>query len=119
MRRNRTRTKIDIIEKKSNESIGIFDLNKGQIELTIFGAELLFPFNNNVNVLVFDGEKIRGNNLFRPGIIDFTPNILPQSNVFILNKNKQKIIAVGNAIIGSNNIKNIKRGIVAEIYEKR
>jgi len=119
MRRNRTRTKIDIIEKKSNESIGIFDLNKGQIELKIFGAELLFPFNNNVNVLVFDGEKIRGNNLFRPGIIDFTPNILPQSNVFILNKNKQKIIAVGNAIIGSNNIRNIKRGIVAEIYEKR
>lgn len=119
MRRNRTRTKIDIIEKKSNESIGIFDLNRGQIELTIFGAELLFPFNNNVNVLVFDGEKIRGNNLFRPGIIDFTPNILPQSNVFILNKNKQKIIAVGNAIIGSNNIRNIKRGIVAEIYEKR
>jgi predicted RNA-binding protein (TIGR00451 family) len=118
MRRNRTKTKIEIIDQKSNESIGKFDLNKGQIELTIAGAEQLFPYKSDGNYLVFDGEKVKGSNLFRPGVIEFSPNILPQSNIAILDKNKQKIIAVGNAIIGSNNIRNIKKGIVAEIYEK-
>lgn len=117
MRRDRTKKKIKIIEKESKNHIGTFDLDKGKIELTIFGAERLFPFDND-NFIVFDGEKIRGNNLFRPGVVDFSPNILPQSNIIILNKDKQKIIAVGNAIIGSNNIRNIKRGLVAEIYEK-
>ncbi len=118
MRRNRTKTKIEIIDQKSNKSIGSFDFNKGQIELTIAGAELLFLNGSNNNYLVFDGEKIKGSNLFRPGVIDFSPNILPQSNIAILDKYKQKIIAVGNAVIGSNNIRNIKKGIVAEIYEK-
>lgn len=118
MRRNRTKTKIEIIDQKSNESIGNFDLNKGQIELTIAGAERLFPYKSDGNYLVFDGEKVKGSNLFRPGVIEFSPNILPQSNIAILDKNKQKIIAVGNAIIGSNNIRNIKKGLVAEIYEK-
>jgi len=119
MRRNRNKTKLKIIEQAKDEFIATFDLNKGQIELTIAGADLLFSFIHKLNYLVFDGEKIKGSNLFRPGIIDFSLNILPQSNVIILNKNKQKIIAVGNAIIGSNNIRNINKGIVAEIYEKR
>ena len=79
---------------------------------------MLFPFDNDINYLVFDGEKVKGSNLFKPGIIDFSLKILPRSNVIILNKTMQKIIAVGNAVISSNMIKNIKRGIVAEIYEK-
>ena len=116
---DRTKKKIKIIKAESNENLGTFNVNKGQIELTIFGAELLFPFNDNINFIIFDGEEIKGNNLFRPGILEFSPNILPRSNVFILNRNKQRIIATGNAVIGSNNIRNIKRGIVAEIYEKR
>jgi predicted RNA-binding protein (TIGR00451 family) len=117
-KRNQTGTKIKIFNKKNNESIGRFDFRTGQIKLSINGVKKLLPFEENINYLIFDGEKIKGSNLFRPGVIDFSPNIMPESNVFVLNKTKQKIIAVGNAIIGSNNIKNTKKGIVAEIYEK-
>ncbi|MEJ2294490.1 MAG: DUF5591 domain-containing protein [Candidatus Lokiarchaeota archaeon] len=119
IRQNRAKTKIRIFKQKKNTLIATFDLNRGQIELTIAGAELLFPFDKNINYLVFDGEKVKGSNLFKPGVIEFSPKILPRNNVIIVNKTMQKIIAVGNAVIGSNMIKNIKRGIVAEVYEKR
>lgn len=119
IRQNRAKTKIRILNQKDNTIIAIFNLSNGRIELTIAGAELLFPFDNDINYLVFDGEQVKGSNLFKPGIIDFSPKIFPRSNVIILNKTMQKIIAVGNAVISSNMIKNIRRGIVAEVYEKR
>ena len=117
-RKNRIGTKFEIYKAKNNEFLGVFDFRKGQIELSINGASLLFPFNGNENFIIFDGEIITGSNLFRPGIVDYSSNIIPNSNVFILDKSRQHVIAVGNSIIGSNNIRNTKKGIVAAIYEK-
>ncbi len=117
-RKNRTGTKFEIFKANSNDFMGIFDFRKGQIELSLNGANLLFPFDDNGNTIIFDGDTITGSNLFRPGIIDYSSNIKPNSNVFILDKSKQHIIAIGNSVIGSNDIRNTKKGLVAEIYEK-
>ena len=58
-----------------------------------------------------------GNTLFRPGILDFSRNLMPYDNVIILDENKEDIIGMGHVIVGSNAIKKIKTGRVVNVYE--
>jgi archaeosine synthase len=109
---------INIIDLKTNESLGNFFKSTGQIMLTIKGAQLLKRFSDlNSNVIVFNGEKINGNTLFRPGVLHYTADLIPGSNIIILDQERRDVIGVGNLLVGSNYIKNSSTGRIAKIYE--
>lgn len=117
-RRNKRNTQIDLVDLKTREKLALLKLEAGQILLTIKGAKRLHPFDTNKNVIIFDGDKIKGNTLFRPGIIEFDSKILPNSCVIILSKDKGNVIGVGQAIVGSNYITHSKTGRIVDIYER-
>ena len=116
--RNKRSHQIEIRDLLTREVLGKFNFNSGQIELNLIGANRLLPFDENSNFIVFDGENIRGNTLFRPGIVSFSPTLVPKDNVLIFDKNKEKIIGLGSLIVGSNYIKNTKTGKIANVYAK-
>ncbi|MBD3340400.1 MAG: hypothetical protein GF353_14895, partial [Candidatus Lokiarchaeota archaeon] len=117
-RKNHRINQITIFEKKSNIKLGTLKKETGNIQLTIEGASKLVPFDSNAKIIVFDGDKIRGNTLFRPGILDYYSEFSPKDSVIILNRSRSKVVAVGQMIVGSPYIKNTHRGRVAKIYEK-
>jgi len=117
-KRNKSHSRIEIFDLNTGKLLGNFIFKTGEIELTLNGAEKLFPFENGEKIIVFDGNKIHGNTLFRPGIIEFSPNLIPRDHAFILDKNKENVIGLAKMLIGSNFIKNSKSGRVAKIYEK-
>ena len=94
--------------------MGVFNFPLGQIALNINGAQRLSLFSSS-NILVFNDKQIRGNTLFRPGILEFSNNLIPSNYVFILDQDKQNIVGVGQLIVGSNFIKNSKTGRIAKI----
>jgi len=117
-KRDRSNSRLEIFDLNTGKMLGRFIFKTGELELTLNGAEKLFPFENKEKIIVFDGTKIHGNTLFRPGIIEFSPNLIPRDHVFILDKNKEKLIGLAKMLIGSNYIKNSKSGRVAKVYEK-
>lgn len=117
-KKNRQNTQIDLIDFKTREKLAILKLVAGQMLLTIKGAKKFKPFKDNKNVVVFNGDKISGNTLFRPGIIEYDPTILPNSCVIILNQDKVNVIGVGLSIVGSNYITNSKTGRIIKVYER-
>jgi len=116
--RNKRSHQIEISDLVTREKLGKFNVNSGQIELNLKGANRMLPFSKNSNYVVFDGQKINGNTLFRPGIISFSPNLVPKDITMIFDKNKEKIIGLGSLIVGSNFIKNSKTGKIVNVYEK-
>jgi len=120
-KRNRTNTKLNLLEPKSKKTLGTFEFSTGQISLSIEGAKQLAKsddFHECSNYLVFDGQKIRGNTLFRPGIIEYGKSLRPNEQVIILNKTKNSIVATGKLYVSSNYIKHSKIGRVAKIDNK-
>ncbi len=118
-RRNKKYTKMELFNSETKEKLGIFESSTGKINLTIKGAEKIAFMDNFSNYIIFDGNQIKGNTLFRVGIIYFSPNLLPDDNVCVFDKEKKKVIAVGNMIIGSEYIKNTTSGRVVKFYETR
>ncbi|MFX1455342.1 MAG: DUF5591 domain-containing protein [Promethearchaeota archaeon] len=116
-----TKTKIPLIDAKTNEKLGVYDASFGQIILTILGFKRMvkLPFSMDSNVISFDGKELRGNTLFRQGIIGFSLDLIPSNFAIIINKEKKEIIGTGKLHVGSNFIKNSKTGRVAEIVEKK
>ncbi|MHA1342471.1 MAG: DUF5591 domain-containing protein [Promethearchaeota archaeon] len=116
-RRNKTNTKIELLDINNQIKLGFFKFETGQIALTINGANRLkeFLLSKNSNILIFNGDKIKGNTLFRAGLVQNSSNLSPSDSIIILNRNKEKIIGVGNLIIGSNYITNSKTGRIADI----
>ncbi|MFX1408140.1 MAG: DUF5591 domain-containing protein, partial [Promethearchaeota archaeon] len=118
MRRTRNDSSLEIYEQSTNKFLGRFLKDIGQIELSLNGANIIYQFDNFSNSLIFDGDEISGNTLFRPGIIDYSLDLIPNNYAFVLNKSRKKIIAVVKMLVGSNYIKNAQSGKIAEIYEK-
>ncbi|MBD3195252.1 MAG: hypothetical protein GF317_09365 [Candidatus Lokiarchaeota archaeon] len=112
-------TKLTIFDSKQKVKLGSFKFDTGKIRLTIQGAERIAFKSDFSKYLVFDGDKIRGNTLFRPGIINFNSDLLPDENVCIFNRSKDKIVAMGDMIVGSQFIKNSSSGKVVKLYETR
>jgi archaeosine synthase len=119
IRRNRENTKIQLNDPNSKITLGNFKFNTGQIALSLKGAERLTPFSDFSKQLVFDGEKIEGNTLFRPGVIEYSQDLIPEEIALILNKNKTEIIGLGQLFVSSNFIKNSKTGRIAKVYAKK
>ncbi|MFX1587639.1 MAG: DUF5591 domain-containing protein [Promethearchaeota archaeon] len=118
MKRTRNDSILEIYEQSTNKFLGRFLKDIGQIELSLNGANIIYQFDNFSNSLIFDGDEISGNTLFRPGIIDYSLDLIPNNYAFVLNKSRKKIIAVVKMLVGSNYIKNAQSGKIAEIYEK-
>ncbi len=117
IRKGKSHTRIEIIDTKNNNSLGFFNYSTGQIDLTIKGAYILKPFSELEKFIIFNGKKMSGNTLFRPGILDFSRNLMPYDNVIILDEDKKEIIGMGHVIVGSHVIKNTETGRVATVYE--
>jgi len=116
----KSNSQIDLVDSKTKEVLGTFKATTGQIGLTITGLRKLTqkPFSMDSNLIVFDGQSIRGNTLFRTGVLDYSINLIPNNHVIIIDKEQSNIIGVGKLIVGTNFIKNSKTGRIVEIYEK-
>ncbi|TKJ22632.1 MAG: hypothetical protein CEE43_05230, partial [Promethearchaeota archaeon Loki_b32] len=117
--RVRGNDQIDLKDLETQEKLGVFKYSTGQIVLTLPGLKRLIqtPNSINSNYIVFNGEEIRGNTLFRKGVLDYSLDLIPNSQVVIVDEAKKKIIGSGELIVGSNFIKNSKSGRIAKIYE--
>jgi archaeosine synthase len=114
-------SQINLIDLKTKEKIGVFKTLLGQISLTILGLKRMvkIPFSIDSNIIVFDGKNIRGSNLFRQGILEFSSDLISNNYAIIINKEKTEIIGTGMLTVGSNFIRNSKTGRVVEISEKK
>ena len=112
---------INLIDLKSKERLGVFKSSTGQIDLTLKGINRLIqvPYSIDSNTIIFDADQIKGNTLFRKGIIDFSQDLIPNNFTFIVNKEKNDVIGTGNLIVGSNFIKNSKTGRIVKINDKK
>ena len=117
--RHKNKDLIFIHDKNTNELIGKYKQSTGQFLLTIKAAETVLPLDKITNFIVFNGELIKGNTLFRAGVLEYGLNLQPKDLVIILNSSKEKIIGMGTMIVGTNFIKNSKMGRIADIYESR
>jgi len=115
-KKNRDHTQLNLFDPSTDEILGVFKFSLGQVALNINGAQRLIPFSNS-NFILFDNKKISGNTLFRPGILEYSHNLIPSNYVIILNRDKQNIMGVGQLIVGSNFINKSKTGRIAKIYE--
>jgi len=115
----RVNNQIDLIDLKTQEKLGFFKFSTGQIKLTIKGFRKLILSLHSINshYIVFDGDKIQGNTLFRRGVLEFSSDLSPNSQVIIVNKERKRIIGSGELIVSSNFLKNSKNGRIAKIYE--
>ena len=118
LRKNRANTRIEIVDNKTRELLGVYKHSSGFIELSIKGAIRLSPFSSYTKIIIFNGDKIKGNTLFRPGILDYNSELYPRDNIIILDQHKKNVIGVGNMIVSSNFIKNSMTGRIAKIYER-
>ncbi|MEE9376979.1 MAG: DUF5591 domain-containing protein [Candidatus Lokiarchaeia archaeon] len=110
---------IGLRDLKTQEKLGVFKFSTGQIKLTITGLRRLIqsPSTINSHYIVFDGDEIQGNTLFRKGVLEYSSDLIPNGQVIIVNKERKKIIGSGELIVGSNFLKNSKNGRIAKIYE--
>ena len=115
---NKDKTHINIRDVNSKKVIGVFIKKSGQLEISIYGSNLIKDLIKNIHFIVFDGEIIGGNTLFRPGVINFSEDLKPDNFAFVWNQKKEEIIGIARMLVGSPYIKNSNSGPIAKIYEK-
>ena len=115
---NKDKTQINIRDVNSKNILGNFIKKSGQLELSIYGSNKIKDLVKNTHFIVFDGESISGNTLFRPGVINFSDDLKPSNFAFIWNQKKEEIIGIARMLVGSPYIKNSTTGPIAKIYEK-
>jgi len=118
-KKNRFNTKMMFFNGETNEKMGSFRFATGKLRLTIEGVEKIAFEKDFSNYLIFDGNSIRGNTLFHPGIKNHPPSLLPNQNVCIFDKRKENVIAVGDMIVSSQFIKNSTSGRIVKLYETK
>ncbi len=100
---------------RDNKVIATFRPTTGFLELSIAGIEL---FNRNqLPIVQFNGETLKGSSLLCPGVLKADREILIEEEVVITNKNEKKI-AVGKAILPGDIMLRMKRGVAVKIREK-
>ncbi|MCK4239629.1 MAG: DUF5591 domain-containing protein, partial [Candidatus Lokiarchaeota archaeon] len=106
-----------VYDKNTNKLIGKFRQSTGQIFLTVKSVEDLLPLEKINNFIVFNGDLIKGNTIFRPGILEYGSDLQPNDLVVILNNSRDKVIGMGTMLVGTDFIKNSKTGRIVDIYE--
>ena len=119
--RNSSHDKIELRDIKTQEKLGVFKYSTGHIELTIVGLKRLIKSYSSIesNYIIFDGEDIQGNTLFRSGVLDYSLDLVPNNQVAILDKKKKNVLGSGELIVGSKFLKNSKSGRIVKINEKK
>ncbi|MFO8018498.1 MAG: DUF5591 domain-containing protein [Promethearchaeia archaeon] len=117
VRINQRHRQIHLTDPSTHQELGIFKRSTGQFKISIEGAKRLKPLEDLQNLIIFNGDNLRGNTLFKPGILDYDKNLQPNEIVIISNETKEKIVGVGKMIVGSNYIKNTQSGRVVKLYE--
>lgn len=119
--RLRFNDQINLKDLKTQEILGVFKHSTGQIELTINGIKRLVKNSRSIdsNYIVFDGQEFQGNTLFRAGILDYSLDLIPNNQVVILDKGKNKILGSGVLLVGSNFIRNSKSGRIVKINDRK
>ena len=120
LKKNKANNRITFKDMNTKQNIGTFNASTGQVSITINAMKRITqkPFSLDSNMIIFDGESIRGNNLFRIGVIDYSLDLIPGNYVAVIDKLRNNIIGVGKLVVGANYLKNSKTGKVVEIYEK-
>jgi len=108
-----------IRDRNSNELIGKFRRSTGQLLLTTSVIEALLPLNDIENFVVFNGDRINGNTIFRQGLVEYGRDLQPNDLVIVLNATKEKIVGMGTMLVGTEFIKNSKTGKIVDVYESR
>lgn len=116
---NRLHTKMFFFDENSNEKVGTLRYATGKLRLTINGVGKIAFDESFTNYVIFDGNTIRGNTLFRPGIKDIPPTLLPNQNICIFDKNKENVVAMGDMIVSSKFIYNSTSGRIVKLYETK
>jgi archaeosine synthase len=117
--KNYRHNRIELFESKNKNKLGIFKLSNGFLYLTITGAEKIAYHPNFTKFLVFDGDTLKGNTFFRPGVKSYGDNLLPDDPVVIFNSKKDEILAMGKMVVSSEFIRKSKSGRIAKIYESK
>jgi len=118
-KRGKSGDRLDIFSSKTGERLGVFKYSTGQIELTKLSLKRLVDSTQTLdaNYIVFDGEEIKGNTLFRAGVLDFSLDLIPGNQVIILDAKKETPIGTGELIVGSNFLNKSKSGRIVKINE--
>lgn len=117
-KRDRTDTRITMFDLQTKKNLGSFKRSTAQIELSLAASERIQEFHDLRNYVVFDGEKLRGSTLFRPGVTEVGEGLRPGEPVFIFNAGKTSIIATGMLSASSNSIQKASSGRVVKIKNK-
>jgi archaeosine synthase len=110
---------VDLIDLETEEKLGVFKFSTGQIILTNLGFMRLLKSEVSLtsNYIILDGEELQGNTLFRPGVRDYSLDLIPNNQVMILDKTRKKVLRSGELIVGSNFIKNSKSGRIVKFND--
>ncbi|MBN1682907.1 pseudouridine synthase [Candidatus Bathyarchaeota archaeon] len=91
----------------------------GLLTLTIHAAQRLIDKIPNLNYKVIVQNDVsefisKGRNVFAKHVINAGDNIRPGDETLVLDEN-QKVIAVGKALLTSDEIKSFKRGVAVKV----
>ncbi|MHA1641594.1 MAG: DUF5591 domain-containing protein [Promethearchaeota archaeon] len=109
---------LDVYDKEKDVFIGRFYLDSGKFYPSLKIISSIKNLFKERSYLVFNGNKLSGTTLYRPGIKEFSDDLNPNSIAFLFDEYKENIIACVEMIVGSNFIKNSNTGRIARIYEK-
>jgi len=112
---------INLIDLKTKQKLGEFKPSTGQIFLTLTSLNRLYPLPSisDTSYIVFNGESIQGNTLFRAGVLDYSKDLIPGNQVVIYNETKDSIIGTGTLLVGTNFLQHTQTGRIAKIIEKK
>jgi archaeosine synthase len=116
--KNRKAGLLEILDQDDKSLLGKFYEETGKVILSINAANRIGDLFKDRKFLVFNGEKISGSTLFRPGILEYSEDLIPGSSAIVWNETKDRIIAVVEMIVGGNFMNHAKSGRIAFIYEK-
>jgi len=112
---------INLIDLKTKQKLGEFKPSTGQIYLTLTSLNRLYPLPSisDASYIVFNGESIQGNTLFRAGVLEYSKDLIPGNQVVIYNETKDSIIGTGTLLVGTNFLQHTQTGRIAKIIEKK
>ncbi|MFQ5979802.1 MAG: DUF5591 domain-containing protein [Candidatus Heimdallarchaeota archaeon] len=101
---------------KDNSVILTYLASTGMVTLSWRAAELLMK--EMVNIVHFNGDKLKGSTLFCSAIEKADEKIRPGDEVMILGRNEQ-LLGIGRSLLSSNALVHLQRGPGVKIRHKR
>ena len=100
---------------RNNQHLVTFNPSRGLLNLSLQAASLMYE--EALNKVIFDGEKIEGSTIFAKGIIEASSDIRAGDEVIILNS-KGIIIGIGTSYLSGEVLKIMQKGKGISIRKK-